>query len=130
MKIFRNSFPPYWIHHFEFRKSSVYKFSWRLNNFQNFGSPYWNHFEFSKSDYGFVISIPENPYRDFIYIYMDFHKNRKLLEIPIRHFKFRKSDSVFEIRARKTQCTIYNLSWKLNNFQNFGPPYLNRHFEF
>ena len=40
---------------------SVYRFSWKLNNFQIFGPSYWNHhFEFSKSDRRLVLSIPEN----------------------------------------------------------------------
>ena len=44
------------------QKSSVYKFSWKLNDFRNFGPQYWNrHFEFRKSDNGFEISDLENP---------------------------------------------------------------------
>ena len=58
----------------------------------------------------------------------NFHKNWKFLENPFRHFEFRNTDSEFEINNPKTHSKQFSCNSK--NFQNFGPPYWNRHFEF
>ena len=67
-------------------------------------SDWSRHYEFFKSDSGFVISEPREP------PYTNFHKNWKFFEIAFRHFDLRNTDSESEIKT------------------NYRPKYWNCHF--
>ena len=61
----------------------------------------------------------------------NFHKNWKFFEISIRHIRFTilNFENLTAYSKSATQKpSVYKFSSKLNNFQNFGPPYWNRHF--
>ena len=95
-------------------------FMYQVSRLPLYGNYY---FEFSKSESGFIISIPENPHLQTSIKIGNFRNFSR--HIGSTTFNFENLTAYLKLVIKTP--SVYKFSWKINNFQNYGPLYWNRH---